>query len=483
MKNNKHLKVGIYTVSVAAVAIVIAVLINMLVGYIPVKYTKFDTSGLDLHNISEETENIVSTVENDITLYLIVEEGMQDLYVSGLLERYASANSHISLKEIDPVLHPVLTTPCGQSYELGEYDENSVIVSGPMRDKVIPYSDIFKTEYTEEEMYYYYYYGVEPAGTTSFQGEAKVTGAIMYAADENPAIVYMLQGHGESAFGSNLSGYLADDNYDVQNLSLMSVGVIPADSGCIVVNNPTSDITEQELAVLSDYVKNSGKVILVTGYNGINITTLPNICALGSAFGINALEGVVVESDSNKFISQQGTQYPTYLLPSISAHSVTEAISNMYVLMPAAHGLSFSEEPEGVTLSAILTTGSQAYSSAGQSIAAEDAINKGQMQVGAIAEVASGEKNGALVWYSSVGITDDSVDSYVSGGNSTLFLSTLSYVCEKEDSASIAAKSMAVDSLVINEGAASMWSTLISVVIPLAVVIPGFIYWLIRRKR
>lgn len=481
MKNNKQLKIGIYTVSVAAIAIIIAVLVNMFVGYIPVKYTKFDTSGLKLHDISEETEKILSGIENDVTLYLVVEEGTQDVYISGLLERYASANSHITLKEIDPVLHPVLTTPCGQSYELGEYEENSVIVAGTERDKVIPYSEIFSTEYTDEELYYYYYYGVEPTGTTSFLGEAKVTGAITYAADENPSKIYLLNGHGETAFGTNLSGYLANDNYDTQTLSLLTQGVIPDDAGCIVINSPTSDINSEELILLSDYVKNGGKVILVTGYNGVDITTLANVCALGSEFGINALDGIVVEADSNNFISSGGTQYPTYLLPSISSHSVTENIANMYVLMPAAHGLSFAEKIDGVSLNAILTTGSNAYSTNGQSISSDDAVNNGQMYVGAIAEVEN--NNGALVWYSSMGITDDSVDSYVSGGNSTLFLSTLSYVCDKAESASIAAKSMAVDSLVISESAASMWSTLISVVIPLAVVIPGFIYWILRRKK
>ena len=481
MKNNKHLKIGIYTVSVAAIAVIIAVLVNMLVAYIPVKYTKFDASGLKLHDISEETEKILSGIENDVTLYLVVEEGMQDVYISGLLERYASANSHITLKEIDPVLHPVLTTPCGQSYELGEYEENSVIVAGTERDKVIPYSEIFSTEYTDEELYYYYYYGVEPTGTTSFLGEAKVTGAITYAADENPSKIYLLNGHGETAFGTNLSAYLANDNYDTQTLSLLTQGAIPDDAGCIVINSPTSDINSEELTLLSEYVNNGGKVILVTGYNGVDITTLTNVCALGSEFGINALDGIVVEADSNNFISSGGTQYPTYLLPSISSHSVTENIANMYVLMPAAHGLLFAEEIDGVSLNAILTTGSDAYSTNGQSISSDDAVNSGQMYVGAIAEVEN--NNGALVWYSSMGITDDSVDSYVSGGNSTLFLSTLSYVCDKAESASIAAKSMAVDSLVISEGAASMWSTLLSVVVPLAVVIPGFIYWILRRKK
>ncbi|MBQ4055254.1 MAG: hypothetical protein IJD17_06025, partial [Clostridia bacterium] len=164
MKNTKHLKIGMYTVSVAAVAVIIAVLVNMIIGYIPTQFTKLDTSGLDLVEIGDETETIVKSVDSDVVLYLIVEEGMQDMYVTTLLDRYASINSRITVKEIDPILHPTFTTPCGQEYSLGEYEENTVIVAGTERDKVIPYSEIFQTEYSDEDLYYYYYYGQEPAG-------------------------------------------------------------------------------------------------------------------------------------------------------------------------------------------------------------------------------------------------------------------------------------------------------------------------------
>ncbi len=479
MKNTKHLKIGIYTVSVAAIAIVIAVLINMLVGYIPAQYTNFDTSGLDLHDIGEETEKIVSAVDTDVVLYLVVEEGMQDLYVTKLLDRYASIDSNITVQEIDPVLHPTFESPCGQSYNLGEYEENTVIVAGPERDKVIPYSEIFQTEYTEEEMYYYYYYGVEPSGTTSFYGEAKLTGAIGYVSGENALVVYTLEGHGETAFGTNLSGYLDDDNYTVASLSLLSTGAVPEDAGCVVINNPTSDINSDELTALTDYINKGGKVILVTGFNGVSITGFANICSLGANYGINALDGIVIESSTNNFISD----LPYYLLPNISAHTVTESVSNMYVLMPLSHGLSFAEDVTGVTQSAILTTSSSAFSTSGETISKSDAINEGQMYVGVMAEVKAENDTGLLAWYSSPGITDDSIDSYVSGGNSTLFLSTLAYACDKEASVSIAAKSMAVDSLVIPEGASNTWSAVIIAIIPLAVVVPGFVYWLYRRKK
>lgn len=477
MKNTKHLKIGIYTVSVAAIAVVIAVLINMMVSFIPNQYTHFDTSGLDLHEISEDTEKIVSSIESDVVLHLIVEEGKQDLYVTNLLNRYASLNSNISVVEVDPILHPSFDTPCGQSYNLGEYEENTVIVSGPARDKVVPYNEIFQTEYSEEEMYYYYYYGVEPVGTTSFHGEAKLTGAVEYVSGDDPLVVYTLSGHGETALGTNLSKYITDDNYTVSSLSLISTKNVPRDASCVIINNPISDITDEELSALADYIKAGGNVILVTGH--IANVTLTNLNSLGEIFGIIPQSGLVVESNENNCIPG----YPYFLIPNVSAHAITEPMSNMYALMHNAHGLSFVQDMQGISQSAILTTSSTAFITSGETVDKADAISEGQTCIGVISELESEADGGAFVWYSSPGITDDLMDSNIAGGNSTLFLSTLAYVCDKDDSASIAAKSMAMDTLVITEGASNTWSIMIIAVIPLAILVPGFVYWLFRRKK
>lgn len=480
MKNTKQLKIGIYTISVAAIAVVIAALVNMIVGMLPSKFTSFDTSGLNLHEITDETKEILSEVDTDITLYLVVEEGMQDVYVTQLLENYAYLNSKIKIKEVDPVLHPTFETSCGESYNLGDYSENTVIVSGPQRDKVVEYSEIFQTEYSEEEYYYYYYYGVEPTGTTSFYGEAKLTGAVSYVAGENAATVYTLTGHDETEFGTTLSGYISDDNYTTESLSLLTAGSVPEDASCVVINNPTVDLSSDEADAISAYINGGGRVILITSFNGTSITAFSNLCSLGSSYGINAMEGMIIEGDSNHSLSG----YPYYLLPDVGSHTITEAISDRYALMPLAHGLSISnKEIEGVTHTALLTTSSSAYSTDGSTVSEADALNKGQMYVGVMAEVESGETSGSLVWYSSLGITEDSIDSYVSGGNSSLFLSTLSYVCEKEESVSIAAKSMAVESLTVPEGSANTWKIVLCILVPLAFIVPGFGYWIYRRKK
>ena len=482
MKNVKQLKIGMYTVAVAAIAIVIAVLVNLLVGYIPAKYTKFDTSGLGLYEITEESAAILSSVDKDITIHMIVEEGMQDSIVTGLIDQYVASNSNIKYTEVDPVLHPTFTTPCGETHNLGDYAENTVIVSGPERDKVIEYSELFQTEYSEEEYYYYMYYGVEPVGTTSFFGEAKLTGAIGYVSGDDVSVVYCLEGHGESAFGGTLAGYITDDNYTTALLSLLTAGKVPEDAGCLVINNPTSDINANEATAISDYIADGGRVILITGFNGVNISQFPNLCSIGASYGITAVDGMAIEGSSNHSMSG----YPYYLLPEVGSHSITSSVyNNLYVFAPLAHGLLINdEEIEGVTNTALLTTSSSAYSTDGSTISEADSLYSGQMYIGVMSEIASeGEQNGCFVWYSSNGITDDNADSYVSGGNSTLFLSTLAYTCEKEESVSIAAKSMAVEQLQVSDAAANTWSTVLTLLIPLAVIIPGFAYWIYRRKK
>lgn len=483
MKNVKQLKIGMYTAAVAAIAIVIAVLVNLLVGYIPAKYTKFDTSGLGLYEITKESEAILSEVDKEVTIYLIVEEGMEDAIVTGLIDQYVASNSNIKYAEVDPILHPTFETPCGKSYTLGDYSENTVIVAGPERDKVIEYTELFQTEYTEEEYYYYMYYGVEPVGTTSFYGEAKLTGAIGYVSGDDALVVYTLEGHGEAAFGTALSGYLSDDNYTTEPLSLLSAGNVPEDAGCLVINNPTADISAAEAKAISDYINAGGRVILVTSFNGNNVAAYANLCSLGAAFGVVPVDGMAVEGSSNHSMSG----YPYYLLPDVGSHGITAPVADSYrVFTPYAHGLKINEdEIAGVTNTVLLTTSSSAYTTDGTTISQADALYSGQMYLGVMSEIAAKDdmQNGCFVWYSSYGITDDSADSYVSGGNSALFLSTLAYTCEKEESASIAAKSMAVELLQISDAASNTWSTVLTLLVPLAVIIPGFAYWIYRRKK
>lgn len=56
--NGKYLKNGSYSVVISAIFIVIVIVINMIVGSLPSKYTEFDVSSQKLYSIGDETKLI-----------------------------------------------------------------------------------------------------------------------------------------------------------------------------------------------------------------------------------------------------------------------------------------------------------------------------------------------------------------------------------------------------------------------------------------
>ena len=479
---NKRLKIGTYTALTCVIAIAIVVLVNMLVGSLPSTYTRFDVSTQGIYDISDDTKEIVKSINSDITLYLLATQGEESNIVEEMLSRYTAINSHIKYKIIDPVLHPTFESKSGNSYTLSDYTTNTVIVCGDIRDKVIEYSEIFQTEYSDEDYYNYYYYGVTPTGTTSFYGEAKLTGALQYVTQENVAKVYVTTGHGESEFGENLSGYLSDDSYTVETISLISTE-IPDDASCIVINNLTSDINENELSALESYVDGGGKLVLVTGYSGSDISELENVCKLGSYYGMEGMDGIAVEGSNGSYISG----YPYYILATQGATDINSAVGDSRsILMAYSHGLSISENlSEDISVDVLLKTTSSGYITNGETVSQDDATYTGTVNLGLMATKTDEDEGteGNFVWFSSSAFLDDSADSMVSGGNSVFFLSTLNVLCEKEESVSIAAKSMAAESLVVSDSAANLWSTLLGILIPLTIVVCGLLYFAYRRKR
>lgn len=480
--NNRRLKSGAFAAGASLIVIAIAVVINMIVGAIPSRYTKYDTTGLGLYDLTAETEEIIKSVDEKITMYLVARDGMENTIIKEFLNRYARLNSNITVDTVDPEVIPTMTDDTGAVHTLSSMTENSVIVVGENRSYEVPYDTIYSTEYSDEELMMMYYYGQQAQGTTTFTAEQAITGAIDNVTTENLPKIYMLQGHGESELGTQLSGYITTDNYLTESLTLITgEGSVPEDASVILINVPQSDINSTELETLKGYVDNGGKLILITSYieNG---TSLANLNALCNYYGMSVIEGLVMEANSQNYI-----QYPWYIAPNLSASDpITSSLNGKYVMMPESEGFTVAETmPEGVSVTKLLTTSTDAYtvSVTDNSINSEDILYTGECTVGAVATVTKGENEGKFVWYSSFGISDDSADSMVSGGNSSIFLSTLGNLCEKKASVSIAGKAMDTEQLVVNAGISTLWTAIFVLIVPLATVIIGIVIWAIRRKR
>ena len=81
--------------AMAAVFIVIVVVINMIVGAIPSKYSQLDVSSSKLYTIGDETKKVLKALDKDVTIYQIAASGSEDDTISNLLSRYKDESKHI----------------------------------------------------------------------------------------------------------------------------------------------------------------------------------------------------------------------------------------------------------------------------------------------------------------------------------------------------------------------------------------------------
>ena len=471
LAKNRALRIGGYSMLISLAVIAAAVIINLLINALPAAYTKFDTSSSQFFTLSDKTKEIVSGLDSDITVYLIAETGSEDATIVKLLERYTSLNSRIKVKQIDPVLQPGFTL----TYTDQTLTASSLIFVSERRAKVVDYNEIYATNVGLSSD------GTSLTTTTTFDGESQITGALDYVTSDSIPTVYMLTMHGESAFSSKMAKYIADDNIIVSELSLLTESAVPADCSALIINNPTSDISAGELDKVRDYIAGGGKVMLFTNYENDTLTSLH---AFAADYGIDYVGGIVIEGNSNYYMSGA----PYYLLPKRQAASVTGDLNleKMYVMLPFAHGLKAGESvPAGIKLTSLFTTSAAAYVKTDAKNAAtlekESGDPEGPFDIGIMASDST--SGGMLIWISSAYLTDDTADYYVSGGNSNYFLTMLNQICEKKASVSIASKSMQVAALRITDMAGNIWTVLMAVIVPAAVILSGAAVWYRRKKR
>ena len=462
----RRFRAGGYTTFAAAIVIAIAVAVNLLAGALPESVTKQDLTQAQIYTLSDQTRRIVSALEKDVTLYQVAVTGSENDSIQALLRRYADLSDHVHIETADPIENPSFLKTYGQNMSI-----NSVIVQCGDKYRIVDYNDIFVTDYS------YDYSTGGFSNTTSFNGEQELTSAIYYAVSDSLPIVYTLTGHGEEDLSETVLNMLSQQNMEQKSLSLLTEEAVPEDAAAVVIYVPQGDISEDEAARLKDYLAAGGQMILTT--DQIDAETFPNLLSVTESMGLTAGEGMIVEGDASRCV--RGYSY--YILPEMASHEITDPLreGGYYVMTPMAQPIEQTEDADA-DVTALLTTSSKAYSKkAGYEMKTtdkEDGDTDGPFNVGMLAE-----KNGArLAWFSTPLLLDASANSIIAGSNYDLFLNTLGYACEQEDSISIRAKSLDVEALVIPQQTASLLSALVVGVIPAALVAAGIVI-VIRRKR
>ena len=465
LMQKKH---GTYRASMVVFGCVAAVLVNLIAGKLPSQYLKYDVSDQKLFTTGDRTAEIVKGLDEDITLYLIAQQGSEDATLQELLDCYAGLSSHIKVETKDPVLYPNFVS----RYTSENLSENSVLVVGQNRSKAVDYYDIY--QYSMD-------YSTYSSSLSSFDGEGQITSAIAYVTAEDMPIVYTLTGHDEAELSTTVTSSIEKENIELKSLSLLTEEAVPEDAKAVIIYGAISDISEDEKNKLETYLEQGGQLVMLPGYTD---KETPNLDSLLSDYGIALAEGLVLEGDSQHHLPN----YPYYLLPTIQSSTYTSDVSSRYVLLAFAQGMTKSPDiSDDLTYESLLTTSALSYSKTNlesENLDQEEGDIAGPFDLGAVVTKTIDEDTEAkLIVFSSETLLDEQVDSMVSGGNSTMFLNVMSQLVDHENTVSIEPKSMSTEYLTVSAGGAIFWGILTIILLPLFLLITGGVIWFGRRKR
>lgn len=474
IQNKKNLKHGSYSMGAITIFIAIIVVLNLVLQEVPSKYREIDLSTQKLYSIGDQTKKVLKKLDKDVEIYYIAQSGSESSDIQKLLEKYKEGSDHIKVEQKDPAVNPKFVS----QYTSDGVSNNSVIVVCGDKNKVIDNNSLYETTVN------YQTYSNE---VTGFDGEGQITSAINYVTSDSMPVMYTLEGHDEATMSDTLKDTIQKANIDIQSLNLLTMDSVPDDADILFIFAPAKDISEDEASKIISYLENGGKALIVSNYSS---EEMPNFASVLENYGVKTADGIVLEGDTNHYISQN----PSYLLPNIESNDITSSLSSgsRYILMPLAQGIVKSDNyRDSLEITDILTTSDGSYSKVNvedmQTMEKESDDIDGPFAVGvSITENLDDEKETQIVYYSSEALFNDQMNTMVSGANYELISASVNWMCESEEDSntiSIASKSYDTSTLTIPAADASFWSIFVTAVVPVVILVIGGGIWMKRRKQ
>ena len=129
---------GTYSLAITAIVLALLVVVNIFASALPTSLSQYDISSSKLYSVTSNTKVVLNELEDDVTIYWIVQADEEDEIIENLLGRYESLSDHISVEKINPDVNPTFA----QQYTDETVANNSLVVECGERSRYISYSDI-----------------------------------------------------------------------------------------------------------------------------------------------------------------------------------------------------------------------------------------------------------------------------------------------------------------------------------------------------
>lgn len=468
---SRKFKSGTYSIGIVSIAVIIVIVINLLVNALPASITKHDLSFNQLYSLTSTTEEFVKELQEDVNIYVMAQTGTEDETVMEMLDNYQALSSHIKVETVDPVLHPNFIT----QYTSDTVSSGALVVESAKRYTIIESSDLYEISFD---------YTTYASQTTGFDGEGQITSAINYVTTNDIPVVYVLTGHNETTIPDSLQKLIEKSSVTLQDFSLYNIEAVPADADSVIINAPAVDISAEEAEKLIAYLENGGSMMYVEGAYDVE---KPNLESVLEYYGVGLERGTVIEQNSNNCIYP----YVYYLVPNKQDHDImTSFIENKYNLfMPYAESIVKLDTARGtVNFEPLLVTSTNSFlrvleNSAVESISMAEGDIEGPCNVAVAVSEEHGSVETRMVVFGTSYATTEEANTSVSGNNFELITKTISWLTDMDSSIAIPAKSYQISYLQITAADVNRWMIITVAVIPVAILVCGFVVWFRRRRK
>ncbi|MEM9424106.1 MAG: Gldg family protein, partial [Spirochaetota bacterium] len=292
------------------------VMLNLLASQYPAKWN-LDASDDQIYSLSEASKKILNKLEEEVRIYALFSGGKrptQPLDIYHYLELYAGSSPHITFEEVDPELEPQRIRP----FITGKKRQGRGGSKAPRRDSLIIFrpGGRFRVLHYRDLYYVMKRFGAKNAG---IRAEQQISSAIAYIDGARVSGLGLLTGHREQTLAA------VQPNFEQFNMEVRNVQLSPniggegresnleglEDIDVLLVYKPQIDLSEQEAKHLRRYLSERSKAMwLILDFQA---EYLPRFYQLAKDYGIEILEGLVLERDPARVQAASG--YTTFVTP------------------------------------------------------------------------------------------------------------------------------------------------------------------------
>lgn len=484
MKSRKA-KHGTVAMAITALVIVMVIVLNIIIGLLVNRFPdlELDLTSNNSFALQDDTIDYVSHLNDDVTVYILMEkdkfesQGTYFVQAQKMLNKMASkSDGKMKIKYVDLTSNPSFTSNYPNVDWQSSSANNIVLVESGKQYKVLTLTDCF--EYDEQTYNYY--------GTYSFTGtkiEQAVVTAILNVTTDDKVVVDMIKGNNEQDY-SSLKSLLENNAYQVNEVSL-ATGDFDKDAKVAIMYAPSVDLDEKIVEKLSTWLSNDGKY----GRSLIYVPTadmgeMPNLDDFLKEWGMSIDRGYVFETDETALVNANSpyaftVSYGDYYKDNLKNSKIPVVVSE-------SHAVNITDEN---TAHALLKTTNKAGVlpiDADKSWDYKDAITGNGENVAAEGVMTNEDKKSSkVVVFGSYVMFSDTIMQYNSFNNSAYFMNVINTIADKED-VGITIESKSIDNTELGITDVATQNTMLVVfviVIPIAILVAGFVFWLRRRNR